>query len=367
VIPPGPDPSTSNAGCEPEDFTGFTPGNVALIQRGTCTLGTKVANATAAGASGVVLFNEGQPGRTDAFGVTLGGPATIPVVFASFAIGEALYAQFQAGDPVAVHLVTSTLSEERTTWNVLADTRRGDANHTIVLGGHLDSVVPGPGINDNGSGSAMILEFAEELAEMHARPANRVRFAFWGAEESGLLGSQNYVDTLPADQLAQIALNLNFDMVGSDNFVHFVYDGDGSATGTAGPPGSAEIEQQFLDYFASQGLPVEPTAFDGRSDYGPFIAVGIPAGGLFTGADGLKTPEQVATYGGRAGEQYDPCYHQACDVLAGVNRVALDQMSDAAATATWVWAHGTPPSRVSGETTARVAAAASPSGPTAGS
>ena len=151
-------------------------------------------------------------------------------------------------------------------------------------------------------------------------------------------------------------------MVGSDNFVRFVYDGDGSATGTAGPPGSDQIEQQFLDYFASQGLPVEATPFDGRSDYGPFIDVGIPAGGLFTGAEGIKTPEQVAIYGGTAGEQYDPCYHQACDVLAGVNRTALDQMSDATATATWEWAFGTPPARTTATASAATAAMSTASG-----
>ena len=362
VIPPGAEPSTSNAGCEPEDFTGFTPGNIALIQRGTCTFEQKADNAIAASAVGVVMFNEGQPGRTDAGEFTLGRPFDIPVVFTSFAIGEALYNQIQGGASVSVHLTTQTLSEQRTTWNVIADTRRGRADRTIVVGAHLDSVLAGPGINDNGSGSATILELAEELSDLHVRPTNRIRFAFWGAEESGLLGSEHYVTTLPETELANIALNLNFDMVGSDNFVRFVYDGDGSATGTAGPPGSDQIEQQFLDYFASQGLPVEATPFDGRSDYGPFIDVGIPAGGLFTGAEGIKTPEQVAIYGGTAGEQYDPCYHQACDVLAGVNRTALDQMSDATATATWEWAFGTPPARTTATASAATAAMSTASG-----
>ena len=102
-------------------------------------------------------------------------------------------------------------------------------------------------------------------------------------------------------------------MVGSPNYVRFVYDGDGSGEGPAGPPGSAQIEQLFTSYFASQSLASEPTAFDGRSDYGPFIAVGIPAGGLFTGAEGVKTAAQAAVYGGTAGVAYDPCYHQACD------------------------------------------------------
>ncbi len=337
VLPPGPDPSTSNAGCEPEDFSEFDAGNIALIQRGTCFFEDKVANAIDAGAVGVVLFNEGQPGRTDAQGVTLGRPFDIPVVFASFAVGDALATEAAAGD-VTIHLVTSTQSEERETWNVLADAQGGNRHRTVVVGAHLDSVLAGPGINDNGSGSATILELAEQWADVHGE-RNRVRFAWWGAEESGLLGSEHYVSTLTPTQLDDIALNLNYDMLASPNFVRFVYDGDGSDTGTAGPAGSDRIEQAFLDYFERQGLATEPTAFDGRSDYGPFIAVGIPAGGLFSGAEGIKTPEQEAVYGGTAGVAYDHCYHQACDTIDNVNTEVLDQFGDGVAFAAWRWAH----------------------------
>jgi Zn-dependent M28 family amino/carboxypeptidase len=345
VLPPGPEPSTSNAGCEPEDFTGFTAGNVALIQRGTCAFGDKVANAEAAGASAVILFNEGQPGRTDADTVTLGGPAGVPAVFASFAVGNDLSAQIAAGEDVQVHIVTETLSEDRQTWNVIADTRRGRSDRTVVVGAHLDSVTAGPGINDNGSGSATILEVAQELAEGRIRTPNRVRFAWWGAEEAGLLGSTEYVASLSPDELDDIALDLNFDMVGSPNAVRFVYDGDGDATGTAGPAGSDRIERVFERYFAARGLASAPTAFDGRSDYGPFIDVGIPAGGLFTGAEGLKTAEEAATHGGTAGEPYDPCYHQACDTSANIDPTVLDQMADAVAHSTWVWSHRRLPPR----------------------
>jgi Zn-dependent M28 family amino/carboxypeptidase len=127
-------------------------------------------------------------------------------------------------------------------------------------------------------------------------------------------------------------LNLNFDMIGSPNFVRFVYDGNNSAGGgTVGPAGSGAIEQIFLDYFASQNLANAPTPFNGRSDYGPFIAAGIPAGGLFTGAEGVKTAAQASIYGGTAGAPYDPCYHLACDTYANNNNTALDQMSDAVA------------------------------------
>ena len=129
--------------------------------------------------------------------------------------------------------------------------------------------------------------------------------------------------------------NLNYDMLGSPNFARFVYDGDGSLTPEddtdAGPEGSDTIEQIFLRYFASRGLATEPTPFDGRSDYGPFIAVGIPAGGLFSGAEGIKTPEQAVKFGGVAGVAFDACYHQSCDTIRNLSRLALDQLGDGAA------------------------------------
>jgi Zn-dependent M28 family amino/carboxypeptidase len=334
VIPATPEPS-STSGCEASDFPTAPAGPaVALIQRGFCTFEVKVANAQAAGYDAVIIFNEGNPGREELFIGTLGVPFTIPVVGLSYADAVAIDAQLDAGQTVTVRVVTSTLSETRTTYNVLADSPTGSDERVVVVGAHLDSVIAGPGINDNGSGTSTILEIAEEMAELGIRNRQKLRFAFWGAEELNLIGSTYYVDTLPADELANIYANLNFDMVGSPNYVRFVYDGDGSDTPTAGPPGSAQIETIFNQYFAGQGLASEPTAFDGRSDYGPFIAVGIPAGGLFTGAEGIKTPEQAAVYGGTAGVAYDPCYHQACDTINNVSTKALAEMGDAAAHAT---------------------------------
>jgi Zn-dependent M28 family amino/carboxypeptidase len=338
TIPPTPAPS-STSGCEAADFAGFTRGNIALVQRGTCTFHDKALNAQNAGASAVVVFNEGQPGRTDLIIGTLGtAEFNIPVVGLSFADGAAIVGQ----GAVTLHVVTSTESEVRQTYNVLAENdTKSDSNNVVVVGAHLDSVVPGPGINDNGSGTATILEIARQLAKF--KTTNQVRFAFWGAEELNLIGSTRYVAGLTPAQQAAIALNLNFDMVGSPNFVRFVYDGDGSDTATAGPPGSAAIEKVFTDYFAGQNLASAPTAFDGRSDYGPFIAVGIPAGGLFTGAEGVKTPEQAAIYGGTAGVAYDHCYHQACDTFDNVSLTGLDQMSDAAAHGVITWANSARP------------------------
>jgi Zn-dependent M28 family amino/carboxypeptidase len=177
------------------------------------------------------------------------------------------------------------------------------------------------------------------MAELDTRVRRTVRFAFWGAEESGLLGSEHYVDQLGAAGIGDIYANLNFDMLGSPNYVRFVYDGDNSAFpvgpgAAAGPAGSGEIESLFTRYFAGRGLASEPSAFTGRSDYGPFIAAGVPAGGLFSGAEGVKTEEQARIYGGTAGVAYDPCYHEACDTITNVSTRALNEMGDAVAHAT---------------------------------
>ncbi|HEX2421056.1 MAG TPA: M20/M25/M40 family metallo-hydrolase [Acidimicrobiia bacterium] len=333
-------PSTggSTSGCEAEDFASFTEGNIALIQRGTCTFRVKAENASAAGAVGVIIFNEGNAeDRIELFGGTLDPPAfSLPVVSASFELGVALNDLIDEG--LVVHLATDATLTPITTFNVLADTPTGRSDRLVVVGAHLDSVPEGPGVNDNGSGSAAILETALQIAELGIEPRNMIRFAFWGGEEDGLIGSEYYVSHLSKDEIKDHAVNLNFDMVGSPNYVRFVYDGDGSPTGTAGPNGSGVVEDVFLDYFDSQGLAAEPTAFDGRSDYGPFIAVGIPAGGLFTGAEEIKTAEQAVIYGGTAGIAYDPCYHLACDDIDNVNVDALDEMSDAIAHATLVFA-----------------------------
>ena len=331
TVPPTPEPS-STSGCEAADFAGFTPGSIALIQRGTCPFGDKAKNAKAAGAAAVIIFNEGQPGRTDGQGGTLGEPVDIPTVFTTYAAGEELVNLAKAGE-VVVKVTTSTVSETRPTYNVIADTPTGRKGRTVVVGAHLDSVVEGPGINDNGSGSATILETALQMSKKNIEPRNRVRFAFWGAEESGLLGSTDYVGKLSEADKDSIAANLNFDMLGSPNYARLVYDGDGSDNPDTGPGpvGSDTIERIFNRHFASKGLAVESTAFDGRSDYGPFIDAGIPAGGLFSGAEELKTAEQQAKFGGTVGQPLDPCYHQACDGINNLNRQALDELGDGAA------------------------------------
>jgi len=329
----------STSGCEDADFAGFPAGHIALIQRGTCTFGEKADNAAEAGASGAIIFNQGNggPDRTDLFGGTLGDFARdIPVVSVSFPQGEA----WANTVGLTLHLAIQTEVDEITTDNLLADTPTGRIDRTVVVGGHLDSVDEGPGINDNGSGTATILETALQMADLGIDPENRVRFAFWSGEEDGLIGSSYYVSQLSTREVKQHALNLNFDMVGSPNAVNFVYDGDGGAFGTAGPNGSGIIEGVFEDFFASEGAFTEPTEFDGRSDYFGFIEAGIPAGGLFTGAEVPKTAEQVEWWGGEVGIPFDPCYHAACDTIENLDHHALALNSDAVAYAVYLYASG---------------------------
>jgi aminopeptidase Y len=324
-------------GCDAADFAGFPAGSIALISRGACTFAQKATNAAAADAAGVIIYNN-QPGVING---TLGNLFTlnIPVTSVTQAVGQQLATLAQSG--LTMRLRASTFRGIATTYNVLAETKDGDPNNVIMAGAHLDSVNAGPGINDNGSGSAAILEIAEQMAKV--KPRNKVRFAWWGAEESGLVGSIYYVNNLTADEQKKITLYLNFDMVGSPNHVFFIYDGDNSDGVGAGPgpAGSAQIEKLFESFFNSVGKPFKGTDFSGRSDYGPFIAVGIPSGGLFTGAEGIKTAEEAAIWGGTAGQQYDPCYHLACDTFANNNDEALDVNSDAIAYAVLQYAMNT--------------------------
>ncbi|MBN6035322.1 M28 family metallopeptidase [Amycolatopsis sp. 195334CR] len=322
-------PSDATPGCEATDYSGVT-GKIVLVSRGACSFAQKQQAAAEAGAVGAVIYN-----NTDGdLNGTLGDPtaAKIPTGGITKAAGESLASQNGA----SVTLELRTIQEQRSTYNVIAETKTGRKDNVVMAGAHLDSVPGGAGINDNGTGSAGLLETALQLGGS-PKVNNAVRFAWWGAEEFGLVGSDYYTAQLSFEQQLDIALYLNFDMIGSPNAAYFAYDGDDSAGEGSGPGpyGSAQIEQQFVGYLGSQGIPVEDTDFSGRSDYGGFIALGIPAGGLFTGAEGIKTEAQAAKWGGKAGVAYDPCYHQPCDNLGNVDRKALDRNSDALA---WVTA-----------------------------
>ncbi|MEE1940463.1 M28 family peptidase [Streptomyces sp. TRM 70361] len=216
-----------------------------------------------------------------------------------------------------------------TGYNLIADWPGGSPDEILMAGAHLDSVSGGAGVNDNGSGSAAVLETALAVARTGFQPDKHLRFAWWGAEELGMLGSRHHVGGLSAAERSRISGYLNFDMIGSPNAGYFVYDDD------------PRIERVFQDWFTAAGVPTEiSTEADGRSDHAPFADAGIPVGGLFTGAGRIKTAAQARKWGGTAGQAFDPCYHSACDTEANIDDTALDRNSDALAHAVWTLGTG---------------------------
>jgi Zn-dependent M28 family amino/carboxypeptidase len=337
----------NSSGCEDADFATQDwdgDADIALVQRGTCNFGDKALNATEAGAEAVVIFNQGDtPDREALFvanAATLGNGETIehsiPVVGASFQQGEAL------AQPGSTALVDAQY-EDRVDYNVIAEKAGPNTGNVVMAGAHLDSVPAGPGINDNGSGSAALLETALMMA--NTKPENTIRFGWWAAEELGLLGSSEYVQGLSEAERDRIALYMNYDMVGSPNGYFGVYDANESSfeapTGVPIPVGSEAIEQVYESFYTSLGVRYDDSQYSGRSDYQAFIANGIPSGGLFTGAEVTKTAEQAAIWGGTAGEQFDPCYHEECDTMGNVDWDMLEVNSDLIAYAMQHFAYST--------------------------
>ena len=321
---------------------GFPAGTSRCCNVAMCTFEIKAENAAAAGAVGIVIFNQGNTTAADRNGIpavtlTANNTSGIPVIGTTYALGVTL-----ADTPgLRMRVFANTLRQTLPTYNVIAERPGANDDNVVMAGAHLDSVLAGPGINDNGSGSAAILETAVQLAKL--KPENTVRFAWWGAEESGLVGSTNYVNGLSQAEKDRIALYLNFDMIGSPNYIQMVYDSDesGFEAPVPVPPGSIAIEDLFESFYTLSDEPYDDAEFSGRSDYQAFINNGIAAGGLFTGAEVPKTAEQQTIWGGTAGAQYDPCYHAACDTYNNVNLHALEINSDAVAFAVLTYAYST--------------------------
>jgi len=300
-----------------------------LIQRGNCSFPEKIYLAASFDPLGVIVYNQGDtPDRVGLFVYNM-GIAPVPTFSMSYTAGMNLLKDSSS----TIRVEVNVLSYDGHAMNVIADTQAGAADRIVLLGSHLDSVPAGPGINDNGSGSMLNLELALQVSkEKHQKKIkNKIRFCWWGAEELGLLGSRHYVYDLQANNitaLKAISLNLNFDMVGSPNFVRGVMNGSSDPHPN---PGSAVIQREFKRYFASLKLPVADSPFSGRSDYMAFMNASIPAGGLDTGEEEIKTVEQRAIFGGMANVPLDPCYHLPCDTIDNVNQVIFAQNGKAAA------------------------------------
>ena len=319
-------------GCSASDWDESVAGQFALVTRGGCSFEQMNRVAAAAGASMVIVTNHQEGGL---YG-TLNGmrPEFVPMTGVTRSEGDRLRARLMAGE-LQLRFSFEQRIESWDTFNLVAETRGGDDQNLLMAGAHLDSVPDGPGMNDNGSGSVVLLETAVQLAARPDPPRNKVRLVWWGGEELGLLGSLHWVNTRVADDpqaIERLAAYVNVDMIASPNYVIGVYDGDGSDFPDEGlPAGSGDIEAIYTAWFDSIGQPWLPVEVGSSSDHAAFMPSGVPVGGLFTGAGDAKSADEQAIFGGQAGQEYDPNYHSAADTFDNVNQVALEVNGKASA------------------------------------
>ncbi|KAF3033764.1 hypothetical protein E8E12_004585 [Didymella heteroderae] len=304
-----------NEGCQLSDFPDEVAGNIAFIKRGVCPFGTKSEHAGQKGAIAAIVYNY----EKDAVSGTLGTPS--PDHVATFGLSgeeaEPVLKKLEKEKRVDAIAYIDAEVQQILTVNIVAQTTEGDPENCVMLGAHSDSVAEGPGINDDGSGTISLLEVATQLTKFNV--SNCVRFAWWAGEEEGLLGSDYYVQSLSEEENQKIRLFMDYDMMASPNFAYQIYN----ATNALNPNGSEELRDLYIDWYESQGLNYTFIPFDGRSDYDGFIRNGIPGGGIATGAEGIKTKDEAKVFGGKAGDWYDPCYHQLCDDVGNVNMTAF--------------------------------------------
>lgn len=299
-------------GCNLEDFpANLTAGKIALIKRGECSFSDKSANAGLSGAVGAIIYDD-KP-----IVATLGSPDPHHVPSVSMPTEDVQkYISKLSKDPTYKFEATLFIDSEInniSTLNVVVETKYGDHDNVVSLGAHSDSVAAGPGINDDGSGTISLLEVAKQLSKFKVK--NAVRFAWWAAEEEGLLGSTFYANSLTPAENAKIRVFMDYDMMASPNYEYQIYD----ANNKDHPNGSGNLKDLYVDWYKSKGLNYTFVPFDGRSDYVGFIDNGIPAGGIATGAEGLKDKKGQAKFGGKVGAQFDQCYHRLCDDLTNPN------------------------------------------------
>jgi Zn-dependent M28 family amino/carboxypeptidase len=315
-------PVDPSPGCNAADYDNLpVNGAVVLVDRGTCPFSQKEKAAAQRGAVAMVVADNAVEEK---MGGTLGETTDVKIPAVSVTKSDgALLRAIMGTATVQLSAETKNISAR----NVVAQTKTGSTSDVVMAGAHLDSVPEGPGINDNGSGVAAVLETALQLGSSPGIH-NAVRFGFWGAEELGLIGSRKYVESLDINALKDIALYLNFDMLASPNPGYFTYDGDQSLPSDERgspvvPEGSAGIERTLAAYLNSAGKTPQDTSFDGRSDYDGFTAAGIASGGLFSGAEVKMTQEEAKLWGGVADQPFDPNYHKDTDTLDHIDRTSL--------------------------------------------
>ncbi|CAF1457791.1 unnamed protein product [Adineta steineri] len=352
--------SIPNFGCDESDWLNATSSSsslrdkIALIKRGNCTFTEKSLLAVKYGVVGLLIYNDGTtPNRYSPVSGRVDQNITFPALSISYQIASSLVNAIQnVATNVVVRIHISTTKYPEPVGNICAHTITGDATQTIVIGSHTDSVPEGPGINDDGSGTATNLVLATNLDRLFQTSSYppykyRVKFCWWGAEEVGIVGSRYHVSqanysTIPGERISDYLVNLNYDMLGSPNFQMGIYDGHTANFSTTPPkaiPGSIRLTELFRNWFIDQNLPYTISELGGGSDYASFLAAGIVISGLNSGISDIKTKEERDYYnrllgqgnGGVANAEYDPCYHQSCDSLANINPLGHEKLSKAAA------------------------------------
>lgn len=296
-----------NMGCSDSDYQDLkiSENQIALVGRGKCSFGKKSELAGKYGFKAVILINNDSNSVTGIHGsLEQLTNHTIATISISLDEGMRLIAKLEENQDLELYFSMDSSVKEIMTTNIIADTKHGDPKNIVALGAHSDSVVNGPGINDDGSGIISLLTVARHLSKY--RTTNMVRFAWWSAEEEGLLGSKYYVEQLNPEEKHNIRLFMDYDMMASPNYEYQVYD----ANNQDHPKGSEELKNMYIDYYTSKKLNYTLVPFDGRSDYVAFIENGIPGGGVATGAEGLNRHN---------GKVLDECYHMICDDVSNID------------------------------------------------
>ncbi len=342
-IPPPATADTVRSGCSMSDFPATVKDNLVLVQRGGCTELVKAINARANGAKGLIIMNEGQTGRTanTTRYVSQTYPGTVGLGV-TYALGQQLYEAAQTG-PVTLRFKSDNNLNLRLDYDISAETPTGDPTRVLQVGAHIDGVAAGPGINDDGSGTAMNLTIAHQIMKLGINLKYKIRFGWFSGEEQGLYGSTFFVNQLNSLQTTQTLAMLDYDMIASTNWIPFMYVPNNTTEPTlpqAQKDAEATLSKTHIDYLNGK-LNVKQVdyPFDNRSDYAqwrrPSATRGVPATGFYTGAEGIKTAQQVADNaastagtGGQAGIQADPCYHEWCDTVFNLSQYGLDEFTD---------------------------------------
>ncbi|CEL56744.1 putative aminopeptidase [Rhizoctonia solani AG-1 IB] len=323
------EPSTfTGPGCNSDDYDGLDVRKaVVFMSSSGCTFATKSAVAKRAGALGVVIYND-VPGKGPIQGqISSNASENLPTVMIGYDDAQEYIKILRADEfpeRVAITMKVDSSMKVLESYNIIAQTQWGNKDNVIHVGAHLDSVPAGPGINDNGSGSAAIAELLVQLAKLKSS-VNAVRFSWWTNGENGSIGSKHYIDSLSGEERKKIAMYINVDTIASPNYIYGIHDGSNSSefNTIVPPPGSAALERLFQADFESKNIPWAIAGFTSSSDYDAFAKVGIPVGGLVTGGDGIKSEAQAAKFGGQAGVPFDKCYHQTCDTIDNLAKDAF--------------------------------------------